>query len=92
MAGPVAPFDNGDSSALLTKRAGIDFCPSGGTRQVGQPCPFTGGDGTPHACGAVNPAAILHCVNGKWAVERRCTNGRCKCTAGHGDRGDITCG
>ncbi|KAL1602584.1 hypothetical protein SLS60_006000 [Paraconiothyrium brasiliense] len=58
MAGPVAPFDNEASASLLTKR-GIDFCPSHGTREVGQPCPFgSGGDGTPHACGKVNPAAI----------------------------------
>lgn len=56
MANPVA-MPEPDSTHLLTKR-GIDFCPPN-TRQVGDPCHFSGGDGTPHACGKNNPAAIV---------------------------------
>jgi hypothetical protein len=61
MAGPVAPLDTPESAALFTKR-GIDMCPSHTTKTVGQACSFTGGDGTPHACGSHNPAAIVSII------------------------------
>ncbi|TKX22508.1 hypothetical protein C1H76_5291 [Elsinoe australis] len=79
IAGPVA------NNNPLEKR-GIDICNR--KRTVGDACNFGSGNNAPHICGVNDPSAILHCVNGKWALERRCPLAEhCACSTSN----DIFC-
>jgi hypothetical protein len=57
MAGPVIPQFKEDTATIFKR--GIDICPSWQTRKVGNPCTQAPGDNGIHACGEVNPAAIV---------------------------------
>ncbi|CAJ2511606.1 Uu.00g072310.m01.CDS01 [Anthostomella pinea] len=79
MAGPLSAEDT------VFKR-GIDICSR--KADQGDSCNVGAGGNAPHICGRVNPRSILHCVNGKWALDRHCDAGtHCACTS----ENDITC-
>ncbi|KAK6064696.1 hypothetical protein SCUP234_12898 [Seiridium cupressi] len=82
-AGPMGAEDT------IFKRAPVDICDR--TAAAGDTCNHGPGGDQPHICGRNDPRAILHCVSGKWTLERKCGAGKhCTCN-GSGATGDITC-
>ncbi|KAI0149284.1 hypothetical protein BJ166DRAFT_582494 [Pestalotiopsis sp. NC0098] len=75
-----------DAENTLFKR---DICDR--TAVAGDTCNHGPGDNQPHICGRNDPRAILHCVTGKWTLERKCSAGQhCTCN-GNKATGDIVC-
>ncbi|KAF7526034.1 hypothetical protein G7054_g10891 [Neopestalotiopsis clavispora] len=73
----------------LFKRDPVDICDR--TAVAGDTCNHGPGGDQPHICGRNDPRAILHCVTGKWTLERKCGAGQhCTCN-GSKAVGDIVC-